>query len=108
MDASFSDSDSEPSTPVASSPWKILSDDSEWTVALNDTKFRHPRVLLAYFRFVCLHNEIADAEDHILIPKLSKSVSDFILNHCSFHQTPVEFKGEVDALRMYVSLFSNK
>ena len=105
MDDFFSDSESDTSDVVPTSGWRIEKEE-DWAVALNDLTFRHPRVLLAYFRFLTLHNEIAPPPERILIPSIPTKVSDFILNHVSIQDTPPEFKGEVDALRAYVSLFS--
>ncbi len=101
----FSDSESDTSDVIPSSGWRIEKEE-EWAVAVNELTFRHPRVLLAYFRFLTLHNEIAPPQERILIPNMPKKVSDFILKHPSIQDTPPEFKSEVDALRAYISLFS--
>ena len=109
MDASDwdSESESESESPITSSPWKILSDDSEWAVSLNGTIFRHPRVLLAYFRYVSFTNELAkNREEYIHLPLMTKNVKDYILNHISFRDTPEEFKEEVADLHAWVCLIS--
>lgn len=104
----FSDSDSEsecePYTPP-SNGWHIA-DASDWTVALHQLNFRHPRVLLAYFRFVTLYNELAGRDEQLWIPKIPTHVSEFILSHVSIRQTPEEFKNEVNELRFYVNSYT--
>ena len=105
MNASFSDSESTDSEPPSFvEGWHILAE-SEWGVALGALKFRHPRVLLAYFRFITLHNEIAAQEEYIEIPKIPRRVMDFMFSHCSFTNIPPEFKNEVDSLKFYIRLF---
>jgi hypothetical protein len=91
------------------SEWGILPDDSEWTVALRDMKFRHPRVLLAYVDFVVVHNELAKNEDEkILIPKMPIDVSLFILNHISIKEPVEEFKDKINRLRYFVELCTRR
>ncbi len=109
MNDPSSDTESVASTELVEveSDWKILPEDSEWTVGFRDLKFRHPRVLLAYLRFVAFHNEMATNEDEtILLPLIPSSVADFILNHISFKETPKEFLDEVKCLRRYIYLLS--
>ena len=87
------------------SEWAILHDDSEWTVALRDMKFRHPRVLLAYVEFVLSHNELTRTlEEKIIIPKMPTEVGLFILNHISIKEPPEEFKTQIGTLRYFVDL----
>lgn len=105
MEDFFSDSESETDSVLDTQGWRIDKKE-EWTVVLNEIKFRHPRVLLAYFRFIALHNEMAEPEEKIFVPVIPKKVSEFILSHTSFEETPEEFKSEVSALRSFVSFFS--
>ena len=85
--------------------WHILTD-TEWGVELNNLKFLHPRVLLAYFRFISMHNELASQAECIHIPLIPKEIREYILNHISIKETPPEFKEEVDSLKMYVLMHS--
>lgn len=108
MNACDSDSDSDSDFPFPLTGWHIV-DKKNWTVALNELKFRHPRVLLAYFRFVSLHNEIAeDSEEAIHLPHMPKDVKNFILNHISLREPPAEFEDEVNDLRSWVLLISKE
>ncbi len=115
MDANYSDSDSDSDVDsiacelqISSSEWHIETD-SDWTIALNEMKFRHPRVLLAYFRFVSFTNEIAKSrQEYISIPPIPKDVKQYILNHSSFKETPSEFQEEVNNLHAWVELLSSK
>lgn len=111
MDASISDSEEEslsqkeePSIRIyyGDDEWQILKNESAWTVALNQMRFHHPRVLLAYFRFISLHNEIAQEGEHIQIPEIPGIVVDFILGHISFQNPPPEFKEDVEELKARV------
>ena len=95
QESSFSEPDS---------PWKIVQD-TEWGVSLNETKFLHPRVLLAYFRFVCLHNEMAAKNEMILVPKIPSDVMEYIQDHISLREPVKEFLDEVNSLKFYLSIF---
>lgn len=59
---------------------------------------RHPRVLLAYFRFVHSYNE--DADIPIVIPRMSKSAMDLVLDYVE--GPPPEFEQEVEDLKYYL------
>jgi hypothetical protein len=111
MDEFFSDSDSETSEVMpssSSSGWRLVNDSSDWAIALNDQVFRHPRVLLAYFRFVSLNNEIAKiTEEYIHIPTIPKDVKDYMLDHVSFKETTPEFEEEVSDLLSWIHLLSS-
>jgi hypothetical protein len=82
--------------------WQILDKEPEWAISLLQMKFRHPRVLLAYFRFVSLHNEIALNEERMFIPEIPHHVVDFIFSHPSFQEPPPVFKKEIEELRWHV------
>jgi hypothetical protein len=89
------------------SEWAILPEDSEWTIALRDRKFRHPRVLLAYVDFVVSHNELAkNEEEKIVIPQMPTSVVLFIFDHTSLREPPEEFKEQINRLRYFVEFCS--
>lgn len=91
--------------PDTASEWGILPEDSDWTIALRDKKFRHPRVLLAYVDFVASHNELAKSEDEkIVIPQMPTEVSLFILDHTSLKNPPEEFKEQINRLRYFVDV----
>jgi hypothetical protein len=106
MDASISESDDDSNSERYVDPWQILHTEPEWAIALDQMRFRHPRVLLAYFRFICVHNEIAKEEEHIVLSSIPDIVVDFILGHISFQNTPPEFKNDVEELRTYVIGYS--
>jgi hypothetical protein len=89
------------------SEWAILSEDSDWTIALRDRKFRHPRVLLAYVDYVFANNELAKSEEEkIVIPKMPTSVALFIFDHISLREPPEDFKNEIARLRYFVEVCS--
>ena len=100
MDAPIEESDASDFPPP--DPWQILDKEPEWAVSLFSLRFRHPRVLLAYFRFVWMHNEIAKEGEHIEVPEIPHDVCDFILSHTSIQDPPAEFKNEVDELKSHV------
>lgn len=107
MDASISDSESDEHevTPILSA-WQV-NYSSEWTVYLNQLIFRHPRVLLAYFRFVSFTNELAEtSQEYIRLPSMPRDVKEYILNHISFKETPSEFAEEINEIHSWVNLLS--
>ena len=106
LDASISESDSEEEKIVPSlSAWSI--NGSEWTVYLNQLTFRHPRVLLAYFRYVSVTNELAETlQEYIRLPCMPTDVRDYILNHISFKDNIPEFREERNDLIVWLELLS--
>ena len=109
MDATFSDDESskansEPPIQIyhGDDEWQILEKEPDWAISLLQTKFRHPRVLLAYFRFINLHNEIANEEERMNVPEIPTHVVDFIFQHISIREPPAEFKNEIEELKMHV------
>ena len=91
--------------PDTVSEWAILPEDSEWTIALRDRKFRHPRILLAYVDFVVSHNELAKNEDEkIVIPQMPTDVGLFIYDHTSMREPPEEFKEQINRLSYFVQV----
>lgn len=103
LDASISDSETEDETIVPSlSAWHV-NNGSDWIVYLNQLTFRHPRVLLAYFRYVGVTNELAETlEEYIRLPCMPKDVRDYILNHISFKEDIPEFREERNELSLWV------
>ena len=63
---------------------------------------RHPRVLLAYLRFIDLYNEIAKPEEVLPSFKMSHAMQAEVLYHSTVFHAPQEFKAEVDELRARV------
>jgi len=60
---------------------------------------RHPRVLLAYLRFIDLYNEVAKPEEVLPPFKMSHAAQAEILYHSTVFHAPHEFKQDVDELR---------
>jgi hypothetical protein len=60
---------------------------------------RHPRVLLAYLRFIDLYNEVAKPEEVLPRFKMSHAAQVEILYHSTVFHAPHEFKKDVDELR---------
>ena len=60
---------------------------------------RHPRVLLAYLRFIDLYNEVAKPEEVLPPFKMSHAAQAEILYHSTVFHAPHEFKKDVDELR---------
>jgi len=60
---------------------------------------RHPRVLLAYLRFIDLYNEVAKPEEVLPHFKMSHAEQAEILYHSTVFNAPHEFKAEVNELR---------
>jgi len=60
---------------------------------------RHPRVLLAYLRFIELYNEVAKPEEVLPVFKMSHTEQAEVLYHSTVFNAPHEFKAEVNELR---------
>jgi len=60
---------------------------------------RHPRVLLAYLRFIDLYNEVAKPEEILPRFKMSHTEQAEVLYHSTVFNAPHEFKQDVDELR---------
>ena len=60
---------------------------------------RHPRVLLAFLRFVALQNEVALEGEAIVLPLISVDVATKIMNHPSIKNPPIEFLDDIDELK---------
>jgi len=60
---------------------------------------RHPRVLLAYLRFIDLYNEVAKPEEVLPPFKMSHTEQAEVLYHSTVFNAPHEFKQDVDELR---------
>jgi len=63
---------------------------------------RHPRVLLAYLRFIDLYNEVAKPEEMLPPFKMSHAEQAEVLYHSTVFNAPQEFKEEVNELRARV------
>jgi hypothetical protein len=59
---------------------------------------KHPRVILAFLRFIDLYNELADPEEVFMIRAIPQSVIATIRNHSSVTDVPPEFQAEVNEL----------
>ena len=60
---------------------------------------RHPRVLLAYLRFLDLYNEVAKPDEVLPRFKMNHAEQADILYHSTVFHAPHEFKAEVNELR---------
>jgi len=60
---------------------------------------RHPRVLLAYLRFIDIYNEVAKPEEVLPPFKMSHAAQAEILYHSTVFHAPRDFKQDVDELR---------
>lgn len=64
---------------------------------------RHPRVLLAFLRFVALQNEVAREGEAITIPMITSAMAEKIMNHSSIKNPPIEFLDDIDELKERIS-----
>ena len=81
--------------------------DDNWAFALRQNgkklTFYHPRVLLAYFRFVRLYNtEVVSRDEMINIPLIPTEIAQKLMSHSSIQNPPEEFTSEVNALVDYI------
>lgn len=60
---------------------------------------RHPRVLLAFLRFVALQNEVALEGEAIVLPSIPLDIASKIMNHPSIINPPIEFLDDIDELK---------
>ena len=60
---------------------------------------RHPRVLLAFLRFVELQNEVALEGEAIILPAIPSDIVRKILNHPSITNPPIEFVIDIEELK---------
>ena len=60
---------------------------------------RHPRVLLAFLRFVALQNEVALEGEAIVLPSIPLEIAQKIINHPSITNPPIEFLDDIDELK---------
>ncbi len=105
--SSIEDADSVDLSPIAQvDTTKMVVDDAAsedtWAFSVNNIVFYHPRVLLAYFRFVDLQNEICSWEDMVHIPPIHPHTAAAMKRHCSIVNPPEEFIDEVRALVRYI------
>jgi hypothetical protein len=59
---------------------------------------KHPRVILAFLRFIDLYNEIADPKEVFMIRAIPQAVINAICSHSSVKDVPPEFKPDVNEL----------
>lgn len=59
---------------------------------------KHPRVLLAFLRFVDFYNELADPEEVLMLPAMSQEVVQLVQNHPAVRDVPEEFQEDVREL----------
>ena len=59
---------------------------------------KHPRVILAFLRFVDLYNELADPEEILMLKAIPQRVVKTITQHPSVLNTPPEFQEDVHEL----------
>jgi len=64
---------------------------------------RHPRVLLAFLRFVALQKEVAQEGEEIVLPTLTSEMAEKIMNHSSIKNPPIEFLDDIDELKERIS-----
>ena len=105
--SSMSDADSVDLSPIAQVDTTNMvvddpPDEDSWVFTVNNIIFRHPRVLLAYFRFVDLQNEICAWEDMVHIPPIPPLIAAAMKNHCSIRDPPAEFVDEINDLVSYI------
>jgi hypothetical protein len=60
---------------------------------------RHPRVLLAFLRFVELQNEVALEGEAIILPAIPSEIVRKIMNHPSITNPPIEFIVDIEELK---------
>ena len=60
---------------------------------------KHPRVILAFLRFIDLYNELADPEEVFMIKAIPQRVVNTITSHHSVSQVPPEFEDDVRELK---------
>lgn len=60
---------------------------------------RHPRVLLAFLRFVAVQNEVAREGEEIVLPTLTSEIAEKIMNHPSIKNPSIEFLSEINELK---------
>ncbi len=57
---------------------------------------KHPRVILAFLRFIDLYNELADPEEVYMMKAIPQAIVSKICNHSSVAAVPPEFQTEVN------------
>jgi hypothetical protein len=60
---------------------------------------KHPRVMLAFLRFLDFYNELADPEEVFIIKAIPQSIIKRICEHHSVAQVPPEFAEDVEELK---------
>lgn len=60
---------------------------------------KHPRVILAFLRFIDLYNELAEPEEMFLMKAIPQRIVNLITQHPSVTDVPSEFEEDVHELR---------
>jgi len=68
--------------------------------------FRHPRVLLHFFRFVSTYNELAPRDEEIHLPAIPRSVLNQVYAHPGLGPAAPEFEQDVAELRHLLQHYS--
>ncbi len=61
---------------------------------------KHPRVILAFLRFIDLYNELADPEEVFMMKSIPQKIVNLINEHPSVTEVPPEFQEDVDELKI--------
>ena len=84
-----------PSTPPTPSP-NVSDSDEEMAVKTPTIHkafvLKHPRVVLAYLRFIDLYNEQAEGDEIFMMPAIPKAIVERILRHSSCTSPDPDFK----------------
>lgn len=90
--------------------WSRLREEEEETDEEDDTPWirtprinqhfilKHPRVILAFLRFIDSYNELADPEEVLMLHAIPQRLVNRIKNHSSVTDAPAEFQDEVEEL----------
>ncbi len=60
---------------------------------------KHPRVILAFLRFIDLYNELADPEEVFMMKSIPQKIVNLINEHPSVAGVPAEFQQDVNELK---------
>lgn len=64
---------------------------------------KHPRVMLAFLRFIDFYNELADPEEVFMMKAIPQALVNRIQNHSSVTDVPPEFQQDVEELKHRLS-----
>lgn len=91
----------ESAEPVEAAPEDEDDEDEVWlkTPHINQRfLLKHPRVILAFLRFIDFYNELADPEEVFMLRAIPMSVFNRILEHPAVKFVPEEFEEDVEEL----------